>query len=267
MASSSKETKYKNTCYWCGQPATTREHVPPRSFFPDSYECNGEVVKAKWERLITVPSCTQHNNSKSDLDDYLRMHIVPFAKSDNIYAATLNQGKIFRAWCRTPALLQIKSFDGDILTFDVDDEKLGYALDAIARALYFHEFKTAFEGKCYTFWTHYSETSVLHGANTEVLHAIARERPQWNTPLKGEYPEIFQYQFSPTDQWGSTSLVVTFYESISAVVVLADEAHQNDRDRLNAIDAALACSIDPRPFYLGPQGYSTRTNTDHETTD
>ena len=35
MASSSKETKYKNTCYWCGQPATTREHVPPRSFFPD----------------------------------------------------------------------------------------------------------------------------------------------------------------------------------------------------------------------------------------
>lgn len=266
MTKKSKAPDCTNVCYWCGQPATTREHVPPRSFFPDSYECNGAVVKANWERLITVPACSQHNNLKSDLDDYLRMHVVPFAKPSNVYAASLNKGKVVRAWRRTPALLQIKSLSGDIVRFFVDDEKLGYALDAIARALFFHEFKTPFKGICYTFWGHYSDNSALYGANIEAIQAIAREQPQWNTPLKGEYPEVFQYQFSPIDQWGTISLVVTFYESINAVVVLADEEHRSEREKLNAIEVARACDIDPRPFYLGPLGYSTKENPDGETT-
>ena len=54
------------TCYYCGKPATSREHAPPRSFFPDSSKLN----------LITVPSCDIHNGRKSKDDEYVRALLV-----------------------------------------------------------------------------------------------------------------------------------------------------------------------------------------------
>lgn len=255
MSKATNRATTENICYWCGKPATTREHVPPRCFFPDRFECDGKTITANWERLITVPACPQHNNSKSSLDDYLRMHIVPFAKPENRYAASLNKGKILRAWRRSHHLLKIKSFDGDVIVFDADDQRLGYAVDSITRALFFHEFKSCFEGTCYVHIGHYSAGSAQYGPNTEAISAIMRERSQWNTKVKGEYPEVFQYQFSPTDEWGVTSLILTFYETINVVVVLADNAHRMARSQLDPIALARACNIDPRPFYLSPQGY------------
>lgn len=44
-------------CYYCGAPATTREHAPPKMLFR-GFECDS----------ITVPSCEEHNNSKSGND-------------------------------------------------------------------------------------------------------------------------------------------------------------------------------------------------------
>jgi hypothetical protein len=57
--------KRPKTCYHCGAPATTREHAPPKSFFPP---------KANLQ-LKTVPSCEKHNNAKSNDDQYLLAHI------------------------------------------------------------------------------------------------------------------------------------------------------------------------------------------------
>jgi hypothetical protein len=42
-------------CYYCGERATTREHVPPKGFFPRKANLQPK----------TVPSCTKHNNAKS----------------------------------------------------------------------------------------------------------------------------------------------------------------------------------------------------------
>src|SRR6185437_6074985 len=55
-------TKAAETCYACDQPATTREHVPPFSFFPEGHKQN----------LITVPSCAAHNNANSKDVEYVR---------------------------------------------------------------------------------------------------------------------------------------------------------------------------------------------------
>jgi hypothetical protein len=52
-------------CYYCGERATTREHVPPKGFF--SRKANLQ--------LKTVPSCTKHNNAKSHDDQYLLAQI------------------------------------------------------------------------------------------------------------------------------------------------------------------------------------------------
>jgi hypothetical protein len=49
-------------CYMCAAEATTREHVPPKSFFPMSYR----------ENLVTVPSCATHNHDQALDIEYVR---------------------------------------------------------------------------------------------------------------------------------------------------------------------------------------------------
>lgn len=55
------------SCYFqgCTEKGTTKEHIPPRSFFPE-----GERVQ-----LLTVKSCKAHNNDKSTNDLYVLAHI------------------------------------------------------------------------------------------------------------------------------------------------------------------------------------------------
>jgi hypothetical protein len=67
--------KKSKICYYCGQPATTREHAPPKSFFPKKTNL----------QLKTVPACEKHNNAKSNDDQYLLAHICANAGAgDNL---------------------------------------------------------------------------------------------------------------------------------------------------------------------------------------
>ena len=56
-------------CYFCGGKATTKEHFPPKIFFP-------EGVARK-----TVPSCQEHNNDKSKDDTYIFTCIALYAQT------------------------------------------------------------------------------------------------------------------------------------------------------------------------------------------
>jgi hypothetical protein len=49
--------KSDRTCYYCGKKATTKEHVPPKQMFK-GFDCDS----------ITVPSCIEHNCTKSGED-------------------------------------------------------------------------------------------------------------------------------------------------------------------------------------------------------
>ncbi|SRR6266446_2846351 len=55
------------TCYYqgCTNNGTTKEHIPPRSFFP----------KDQRNQLLTVTSCELHNNAKSPDDIYVLAQI------------------------------------------------------------------------------------------------------------------------------------------------------------------------------------------------
>lgn len=63
------------TCYFqgCTETGITREHIPPRSFFPD-----GEK-----DQLLTVKSCEKHNNAKSKDDLYVLAQICMNASPSN----------------------------------------------------------------------------------------------------------------------------------------------------------------------------------------
>lgn len=62
-------------CYFqgCNKKGITKEHIPPRSFFPD-----GEK-----EQLLTVKSCELHNNAKSKDDLYVLAQICMNASPSN----------------------------------------------------------------------------------------------------------------------------------------------------------------------------------------
>jgi len=63
------------TCYFpgCTDKGITKEHIPPRSFFPD-----GEKVQ-----LLTVKSCEKHNNAKSKDDLYVLAQICMNSSPSN----------------------------------------------------------------------------------------------------------------------------------------------------------------------------------------
>lgn len=52
-------------CVYCGDPATTEDHVPPKSLFPPDTE-----------GLITVPACLNCNNTSSQDDEFFRNVLV-----------------------------------------------------------------------------------------------------------------------------------------------------------------------------------------------
>ena len=63
------------SCYFqgCKNKGITKEHIPPKAFFP-----NGEK-----EQLLTVKSCADHNNKKSTDDMYVLAHICMNASPSN----------------------------------------------------------------------------------------------------------------------------------------------------------------------------------------
>jgi hypothetical protein len=63
-----KKKKKDGFCYMCGQPATSREHIPPACLFPEEKDIKTSIFR---NNLITVPSCNEHNSKKSKDDEFL----------------------------------------------------------------------------------------------------------------------------------------------------------------------------------------------------
>lgn len=62
-------------CYYqgCKRKGITKEHIPPRSFFP----------KGEKEQLLTVRSCEVHNNRKATDDQYVLAQVCMNASPSN----------------------------------------------------------------------------------------------------------------------------------------------------------------------------------------
>lgn len=123
-------------CYFCEESASTKEHYPPKAFFPN----NGRGLQ-----LRTVPSCLVHNNDKSHLDQYVLAHI------------TMNQGRDLNLARRRfdesikPQLLLREKFkqqianlseclaDGSV-RYPVNISKFDDFFDALSRAVLFDKF-------------------------------------------------------------------------------------------------------------------------------
>jgi hypothetical protein len=88
--------KQKQTlnCIYCGQPADTREHIPPKQFFKGVPE----------ESLIVVPSCLICNRGFQKDEDFFRQFWVSMLMDRSPTAGDLMNGQVSRSIQRTPAL-------------------------------------------------------------------------------------------------------------------------------------------------------------------
>ena len=109
----------KNTlpkiCYWCGIKLTdetnNREHVPPNGFFPKGYR----------EKLLTVPSCQEHNNKFSLLDQRFQIYIKGLGT--NLVAIDDFKDRVVRGLNREQNKFLVASLSEKSFYVDIDGEQ------------------------------------------------------------------------------------------------------------------------------------------------
>jgi hypothetical protein len=128
-------------CYFCGEPATSRDHVVPSCFFP-----SGSTA-----RRIKVPACHEHNNLLAEDEEYFRtiltagiwnpspvvrdvidQRVKPSFQSGNPQILRTLQSATKDFYLPTPNGF-VRS---GILT--LDDERMDRVAEKIVRGLHFH---------------------------------------------------------------------------------------------------------------------------------
>lgn len=221
----------EKTCYWCGKEATSMEHVPPRCLFPEDKDVKSMFNKTFRERLITVPSCDEHNMQKSNLDEYLMVTLSGKVGNNRLaYAQTLT--KVERSIKRNSKLLNIKKSEVikikdkelPVLWVNVDNYKLNHSFESIARGLYYHENSKTFKGKITIVSKIFNHPDDPDGTEFNIRSSkmLENERKNWKTEVKGENKEVFSYQFSPIDGFMTQTIALNFFEGIDVYVILTE---------------------------------------------
>ena len=139
-------------CIFCGQrPAVTKDHVPPKSFFP----------RPRPHNLITVPCCVECNAEYGKDDERVRNILTSLDATEN-HKAIREQlgGNRNRSWQRDRGksavqhvLTSLKVVDvytaggiflGDRLAFDLDQPVMDRFIGRTTRALIYHEYGIGF---------------------------------------------------------------------------------------------------------------------------
>jgi hypothetical protein len=218
-------------CYMCDSVATTKEHVPPRCIFPEAKD----VGQSFNENLITVPSCEEHNLSKSKDDEFL-MACLPGIVGNNVYGYLQMKTKVNRALNRKhkgfieriikdAEQIDFKTETGHffpILAGSPDIMRLKKCIDHVVYGLYYHEFGKRLRG----------EIQMLFGfinyadKNTNGIKDLVKEqfKIEWQKlEMKGSNPKIFYYQLIPRDNFGLIGLKMTFFEGADIFISIKDE--------------------------------------------
>lgn len=129
-------------CYMCDTTASTKEHVPPRSFFP----------KPRPNNLWTVPACTNHNyENKLDIE-YVRNFISAQRGVNETGEKILEVAK--RSWNYSGSLFK-RTFDNiraafiegeEVVVFTSELGRVKSVMNAIVHALSYRDFGRLYIG-------------------------------------------------------------------------------------------------------------------------
>ena len=213
-------------CYMCQARATGREHVPPKSFFPEKKDLPTGVDLRK--DLISVPSCDVHNIKKSKDDEYLAFVIVMHYENNSI-AATHFLTKVLRALKRRPSLRGFFETQRDVMlngapatAIKLDYPRIERCLTYMAKALYFETYR---EQWLVPVGIHISAALAFDHSQGRVLHQtkqIMRSLVSHHfaqEPRLGKNQKVFWYQPWRDTQRGITLINMCFYDGVSVIAL------------------------------------------------
>lgn len=235
-----------NICYECGatldKESLTKEHVPPKSFFP----------KSDRDSLITVPACVKHNGGKSDDDEYffqiICMQIQANEKGQDIATnkavrGVLRNRKITKDLASNATQVYIdEDRTGQLkptFAFKFDDEKLDNSISSICKALYYYEFHKVFIGDIktyYEFQISLDEDSIKQNQEFEKIRHLINKNFS-NIEKKGKNQDVFYYQVMEIPKGLEFSLAIRlcFYGGVGIVALLK----KKPKFKFNAFMSAL----------------------------
>lgn len=215
----SRKNKDRGACVYCGQPATTDDHIPPQTIFGEN----------KPKDMIEVPACKKCNNGASQDDEYFRRLCLNLGTEGN-QAAEEAQAAFFRSLERKEAKgmrrgffqrlvpVEVKSggglFIGHTLGIRLEKNRLDKVFNRIIRGLFWrHQGQRLPDG-------YEAEWEVLprHGLFTAALPSVYTATYQLLTtsPVNrvGD-GSAFQYRYAmnPTDP-NMMTVRMEFYQAI-----------------------------------------------------
>lgn len=230
------------TCYMCDQPATTKEHVPPKCLFPEQKDLL-EGARSLRENLITVPSCETHNTLRSRDDEHL-LYFLSMHLANNSTAFRQFHTKIIRSYQRNPALMKwitedskkliaVDSKGKAMLSLQVkpDADRLSRCFDNIANGLYFHQYGESYSGGPVRSLqdiaadpTNKDKVYVDNGVErNDVLTHLREHFAQLEH--EGSNPDVFRYKFERPDANGIISLHMQFYRGCNIFCAFSPEKY------------------------------------------
>jgi hypothetical protein len=201
-------------CVICGKnPATTRDHIPPKGIFP----------KPRPKDLITVPACRPCNKATSDFDEVFKvlMGIVGghgpegermFRKQTahtlqhNLRLKREIAGTVRDVWVRTPGGIILGKKPAALLNSKAHDEIIGKTI----RGLHFHHTGSILGNQAdISINWHYSLTEEMDKMSTN-----------WMTGVVGNGQFIYKFFTHPGEPLASVWIFQFFNRAWSSGTVL-----------------------------------------------
>jgi hypothetical protein len=211
----------------CDKEATSAEHVPPKCFFPEKKDLPPGLDYRV--NLITVPSCDDHNSSKSQDDEYMLLVLISHFEN-NIAAQRQFTKKMLRAIKRRPTLLQLLAnhrparVDGQpTIVFTVNRERFDRYINLIVRALHFNHYGEKWLDPILSqspalFAVGGSSYQPISDVNRGIQYLDTMVSCFFeNSPQLGENPEIFYYQIHRDEAPKLLVVKMVFYEGVTVI--------------------------------------------------
>lgn len=192
-------------CYWCGEPSTSKDHVPPQNLFPEGHRKN----------LIKIDACKKHNEEFSKLDERMRYHMT--VMGDEVIARQHYESKTLKGLMRPQGMgltmdLAQNSFNdrkGKKWQRDSTDSFDLY-FEKIIRGLFFYHYKKHISGS-----TSYFSNKMQHftmSANAHFYYHLLEDDLSDNW-INGssENKEVFSYKYFYSETEDRFFTVMMFY--------------------------------------------------------
>jgi hypothetical protein len=216
-------------CYYCGEPATSDEHVPPRAIFPKPNDSpDGRDYR---KNLITVRSCDIHNTQKSKEDEYLR-NILTMSITSNEIGKSQFLNSAMRAIKSRPKLIeQMLIGNQNITYYDIqndiwdnsiavkpDDSRLTGIFTSIVKALYMHEKGSPWLDEVRILIEFILSLDSLAKNSIQSEYVTQLDEYLIKVPYKGANPDVFTYQF--VELGAFTCIRLHFYGNTKVTAIL-----------------------------------------------